>query len=180
MAASFSTPKPPPRDYFVPNFGADKDIIDAQSHIAQQESKHGTWTPVQDSNGAWTLPSAHAQLLQLQDDPICNSSGCTQYKHPKQKDDHPMDYYVADFGKDHDLSHNDASLNTAETMLGHKWKWTKATDDVKKDYFVPNFGMDKDIADSLKNLKGAVNTHGSWDLPKDDWYVQTDEKSDPI
>jgi len=65
MSASFATPKAPPRDYFVPNFGADKDIIDAQAHIAQQEAKHGVWTPVQDANGAWTLPTAHAQTKSL-------------------------------------------------------------------------------------------------------------------
>ena len=29
MSASFATQKPPPRDYFVPNFGIDKDIADA-------------------------------------------------------------------------------------------------------------------------------------------------------
>ena len=40
--------------------------------------------------------------------------------------------------------------------------------------------MDADIADSLKNMKSAVDTHGTWDLPKDDWFVQTEEKSDPI
>jgi hypothetical protein len=187
MSASFATPKPPPRDYFVPNFGADKDIMDAQSHIAQQEAKHGTWTPVQDSlTGAWTLPSAKDSkygLLQMEsqlgDDPICSSAGCSQYKHPKQKDDHKIDYFVPSYGKDHDRIHTDDSLNTAENMLGHKWNWKKDTSkDPPRDYFVPNFGMDKDIADSLGNLKQSVSKHGSWDLPKDDWFVQTE--SDPI
>ena len=161
--------------------------MDAQSHIAQQEAKHGTWTPVQDSlTGAWTLPSAKDSkygLLQMEsqlgDDPICSSAGCSQYKHPKQKDDHKIDYFVPSYGKDHDRIHTDASLNTAENMLGHKWNWKKDTSkDPPKDYFVPNFGMDKDIADSLGNLKQSVSKHGSWDLPKDDWYVQTE--SDPI
>lgn len=161
--------------------------MDAQSHIAQQEAKHGVWTPVQDSlTGAWTLPSAKDAkygLLQmetdLRDDPICSSAGCVQYKHPKEKPDHDIDYFVPSYGKDHDRIHTDASLNTAENMLGHKWNWVKDTSkDPPRDYFVPNFGMDKDIADSLGNLKQSTTKHGTWDLPKDDWFVQTE--SDPI
>ena len=119
------------------------------------------------------------QLLQLQDDPICSSAGCVQYKHPKEKPDHDVDYFVPNFGaKDSVLMHNDESLKYAEEKLGHHWNWSKAKDDVKKDYFVPNFGMDRDIADSLGNLKASQEKHGTWDLPKDDWFVQT--QSDPI
>jgi len=33
MVASFKAAKPPPRDYFVPNFGIDQDIKDAQANI---------------------------------------------------------------------------------------------------------------------------------------------------
>ena len=113
------------------------------------------------------------------DDPICSSAGCTQYKHPHEKPDHDVDYYVPNYGpKDVVLNHNDESLAYAEAKLGHKWNWSKTKDDVKKDYFVPNFGMDADIADSLKNMKGASDANGTWDLPKDDWFVQTE--SDPI
>jgi len=41
-------------------------------------------------------------LMQNKSDPIGDSTGITQYLHPK-KDDHPMDYPVANFGEDHDV-----------------------------------------------------------------------------
>ena len=47
-----------PKDYKVPNFGMDHDIIDTQKHIADEEKKHGKWTPVQDDNGKWEVPEA--------------------------------------------------------------------------------------------------------------------------
>ena len=59
--ASFDEPKAPPRDYFVPNFGKDSDIINAESSIASSEATIGTtWTPVADANGYWDVPQAFA------------------------------------------------------------------------------------------------------------------------
>ena len=55
--ASFDKPKTPERNYFVPNFGKDKDMIDAENSIASSEATLGkTWTPTQDSNGYWNVP----------------------------------------------------------------------------------------------------------------------------
>jgi hypothetical protein len=49
----------------------------------------------------------------VQSDPICNSAECSQYLHPKRKDDYPINYSVPDFGVDHDIrvtqSNNDAA-----------------------------------------------------------------------
>ena len=127
------------------------------------------------------LFSSETSALKIKSDPICSSAGCSQYKHPHEKEDHKVDYFVPNFGaKDSVLTHNDESLAYAEAKLNHHWNWSKSKDDVKKDYFVPNFGMDVDIADSLKNMKAAVATHGTWDLPKDDWFLQTEAHSDPI
>lgn len=41
MQASFAQPAAPPRDYFVPNFGVDKDVIATQKHIKQIEKREG-------------------------------------------------------------------------------------------------------------------------------------------
>ena len=49
-----------PKDYFVPNFGLDKDILATQSIIEKLEKKHGKWTPKQDDNGVWIVPSAES------------------------------------------------------------------------------------------------------------------------
>lgn len=34
---------PHPVDYSVPNFGVDRDVIETQKHITDQEAKHGAW-----------------------------------------------------------------------------------------------------------------------------------------
>ena len=67
---------------------------------------------------------------EAESDPICNSSGCTQYKHPAGPDGHPMDYVVPDFGQDHDINHSMTSEKAAEQIVGHKWdfKFTKPRD----------------------------------------------------
>jgi len=53
------------------------------------------------------LPHVDAEFKLLQtstkDDPICNSSGCTQYLFPKGPDDPPRDYPVPDFGIDQNI-----------------------------------------------------------------------------
>jgi len=57
---------------------------------------------------------AQTSLVQLQNDPICNSSGCTQYLHPDAKDQHPINYGVPDFGVDHDIKVSIANTEVAE------------------------------------------------------------------
>jgi len=122
LTASFKKPKGHPVDYYVPNFGLDHDILTAQKNIKDQEKKHGVWTPKQDDNGVWQVPTAAPnssytyRLLQLdsqidlQDDPICSSAGCTQYQHKKKKPEYPIDYPVPNFGGDHSIAATDESL----------------------------------------------------------------------
>jgi hypothetical protein len=91
LADDLGYTKDPPRNYFVPDFGVDSDIKDTQASIKQEENLIGPWNPTQDENGFWLAPSAPRTAAALQvesqinldSDPICNSSGCTQYKHPE-------------------------------------------------------------------------------------------------
>jgi len=173
-----------PKDYFIPNFGVDHDIIATQSNyrkaggkLAQTESipacnssthpgciaKANTNSPwkqkgdpiddvhnfpaptiVKTSEAAYVKPaktglalaesvpacnsSTHPgcksaitsapehltplwktdveledDIALIQSDPICNSSGCSQYLHPAKKDAHPINYGVPDFGVDRDM-----------------------------------------------------------------------------
>ena len=48
-----------PEDLRRPDFGLDRDVINTQKHIKDQEArlKH-KWTPKQDENGVWQVPSA--------------------------------------------------------------------------------------------------------------------------
>jgi len=42
-------------NYFVPNFGADKDIADSKVHTEAEEKRLGhVWTPEKDEDGEWT------------------------------------------------------------------------------------------------------------------------------
>ena len=59
LQANFKA-KPHPVDYFVPNLGIDKDIIDAKASIKSTEKKLGAWNPKQDKNGYWSVPEAAA------------------------------------------------------------------------------------------------------------------------
>jgi hypothetical protein len=111
-----------PRDYFVPHFGVDQDIKNVKNslEVTEKALKH-KWKPTQDANGYWNTPQAadnssygynqnqyinNSGLVQLESevesDPICASSGCTQYKHPEVAS-WPKNYPVPDFGQDHDV-----------------------------------------------------------------------------
>ena len=48
-----------PRNYVVPDFGADPEITYAKEGLkwAQQDLGH-VWTPTQDANGYWNVPEA--------------------------------------------------------------------------------------------------------------------------
>ena len=151
----------PPRDYPVANFGVDRDISDSLKHMSDQEAIHGTWTPVEDIQ---TLND-----LRMRSDPICDSSGCNQYLHPK-KETWPMNYFVPDFGIDHDIVDSQQHEKSAEVNIGHNWlmgthadirmmsdpicdssgcnqyKHPKVKDAYPVDYPVPDFGVDEDIA----------------------------------
>merc|ERR1711934_1040810 len=120
---NYVKPKDADEEYTVPNFGVDQDILDTQAAVAEQEKILGhAWEPVQDDNGYWHVPEAAAaisytysdtgawySLVQLDSDPICPSSGCQKSK-LKPKETHPMNYFVPNFGQEHEINHNFESL----------------------------------------------------------------------
>lgn len=113
-------------------------------------------------------------LVQLESDPICSSAGCE--KSPiKPKNTHPMDYFVPNFGRDHVIEQNHASLDWAENNLKHKWDYKKGEKGPPKDYFVPNFGVDQDIRDAQANIAREEKNLGHEWIPEQDdngnWLV---------
>ena len=143
------------------------------------------------------LLTEDAQALRITSDPICSSANpeCGKSK-PKS---HPTDYFVPNFGVDHNILDSQSNLRNAEKRFGHElyFGW-KPSDPPPKDYAVPNFGEDEDI----KNVKAQVAKqeaiHGPWVPVQDDngyWIVpeaadnksytysslvQLDHLSDPI
>jgi hypothetical protein len=107
-------------------------------------------------------------LLMMQDDPICASSGCDQYKHPEATEEPPRDYPVQDLGQDHEIRDTLASEEYAAKALNKQWAFktpqtaidfhNPATD---IDYnFKPEY--DQDIAGSLSNLAHAEGGRWTW------------------
>ena len=157
-------PKGPPKDYFVPDFGLEEDVVDTLAHIKKEEKrlKH-VWKPVQDENGVWIVPEAinnksytykNDALVQLDadvdSDPICSSAGCNGPKATKGEVTHPMNYFVPNFGRDKDINGTWASLDWAEQSLDHHWDPVLKKDQPKgppKDYKVPDFGLEEDDLD---------------------------------
>ena len=99
---------------------------------------------------------ATASAIRLTSDPICNSAGCTQYKHPDSKEaKYDMNYYVPSFGMDRDIQGSLENLHVAEGIVKHHWvgidKDKYANPAKKVDYnFAPR--LDGDIIDSQNNL----------------------------
>jgi len=75
------------------------------------------------------------------------------FKAPKP---HPQNYFVPNFGLDHDILAAQKSTKDAEKKFDHEFVASfKTPKGHPKDYFVPNFGLDHDIVTSQKNLKDA-------------------------
>merc|ERR1712178_256045 len=110
-------------DYnFAPKL--DGDVITTNKNLADSEKNLGHH---------WEL------AVQLDSDPICSSAGCTQYKHKKKGLGYKINYSVPNFGRDHDINDNFASIKLAEGMVGHQFqigtaaskeKWANPAKDV--------------------------------------------------
>lgn len=167
---------PYPMDYFVPNFGLDKDILDTQKHVADQEKQKGhTWTPTQDENGHWDVPEAHSNksytyaAVQKRSDPICSSAGCTQYKHKKKELGYPINYPVPNNGRDKDdVVTTEHSLEVAEGQTNHKWDFEfskdKPLNPAKKVLYDDKPALDSDVIHTRSHMKQAEGRLGAWTI----------------
>ena len=103
---------------------------------------------------------ATASAIRITSDPICNSAGCTQYKHPDSKEaKYDMNYFVPSFGMDRGIMDSLTNLGVAEKITGQKWNWDS---DKYKSYYkaadtMYNFApkLDGDIIDSQNNLQAT-------------------------
>ena len=107
-----------PKDYFVPNFGMDKEIAASLKHTADQEKrlKH-----------TWVIPKEDVQLSEDKASiPACTSFECktetaAPHKLQKDMDKHPKDYFVPNFGMDKEIAASLKHTADQEKRLGHKW-----------------------------------------------------------
>jgi len=111
----WKTPKSHPVDYKVPDFGLDKDIVDSLSNLKNTEEKLGTWT----------LPKEDVQLdadVSLEREPLLS------WKPKRAKSAHPIDYFVPNFGVDHDILATQRHIKKTEKRLKKKWNPKKDED----------------------------------------------------
>ena len=59
--------------------------------------------------------------IQMESDPICSSAGCSQYKQAEGPAPPPMDYFVPNFGMDHDVLASENNEKVASALVGHAW-----------------------------------------------------------
>lgn len=104
--------------------------------------------------------------VNMEREPLLAKNASPLLVHQNGDSKHPIDYFVPDFGIDHDIIGVKTSVEGAEKALQHKMKadWGQTKGD-NRGYFVPDFGQDRDITASLKNLSDQEALHGTWDLP---------------
>ena len=87
------------KDYFVPNFGVDHDVITTQNNLKNAETSLGhTWKLAQQEKQS--IPACNSYTF-----PKCVSEAETAAPEKLQADmdKHDKDYFVPNFGVDHDV-----------------------------------------------------------------------------
>jgi hypothetical protein len=153
-------PGPDAVDYKVANFGVDSDILTTRNSLSIAEKTRGkrlSMVQAADETFKNAIPD-YENALDVQigesSDPICSSSGCTQYTHKKTPRGYPIDYPVADHGPDPTIAGTANSIKVAEEMHSHKLvmgtpeskaKYHNVAKDTNYD-FAPK--LDKDVEDT--------------------------------
>ena len=109
----------------------------------------------------------NSSAIRIKSDPICNSSGCTEYLHPKVKpgSEWPVNYEVPNFGMDRDIQTSLQNIKVAEGIVGSRWTdWGSENNKLRfKNWAAEtkyNYDMklDGDMIDSQANLAAAEKT----------------------
>ena len=152
-------------DYFVPNFGVDKDVKSTQKHLAASEKKlnhtlFATFKKTDPHPTDYFVPNFgpdenDVKLTASNLEEAETELGHHLYQDWKPPGDpHPTDYFVPNFGVDQDIKDSQKDLKDAENKLGHKLyaDWKKPGPGPPKNYFVPDFGLDEDIVQTQANI----------------------------
>jgi hypothetical protein len=108
------------------------------------------------------------------------------YKSENGNTAHPLNYFVPDFGRDHDISSTYNSLKAAEGITKKEWIYKKPESDKnpdgssKTDYRIPDFGLEEDMKQSAASISQQEAIHGKWVPVQDDngvWIVPEAAKS---
>jgi len=163
-----------PINYFVPNFGVDREIKWSNDNLAEAEKKVG-----KKMTASFKKPPSHPMDYKVPDfgqdsdirvslgnlndaERALNHKWVLPTKAQIKAGEYPMNYPVPNFGQDKDIKTSFENLNQAEKQL--KRKWIVTPEMLKKkpptDYKVPNFGVDHDILETKFNLENAEKALG--------------------
>ena len=135
LNATFDPPKPPPRDYFVPNFGQDSDVKLTALDISEAEAQHDHKLTIPEKPKEiprdYFVPNfgqdkeilATKQHIAEQEKLLNHKWTGEELKQPKE---HPIDYFVPNFGMDHEIVYSLANTAGAEATLNHVWNVSDA------------------------------------------------------
>jgi len=181
-----------PKDYFVPNFGLDHDILNTGTDISVAEGmlSHKLDIDTSKKKGPpknYFVPDFgmdHDIATSIKNEKEASVNMNHKWVVPAKSEvppPPPTNYFVPNFGLDHDILNTATDIKVAEAQLGHQWQ----PDLSKKkgppqDYFVPNFGMDHDIADSLNHLNQQEKVHGNWQLPESMVQLDSNVEREPL
>ena len=77
---------------------------------------------------------------------------------------HPVDYFVPNFGVDHDVVNTHDHIRLAEYQLNHKWHWPAPPKaDGPPSYEIRD--IEPEMKDSLQHLSQQEKVYGEWILP---------------
>ena len=104
-------------------------------------------------------------LPQVESDPITSSLGFKEWNADKDAG-FPINYKVANFGRDQEIRQNFESLDWAQRNRKHNWvvkeRDLKPVAPVQYNYQAP---LDSDISDSLRHLNAMEKKYGTWKAP---------------
>lgn len=141
MSASWSKPSTPPRNYFVPNFGVDKDIKMTALNIAEAEAQHGV--PISTAEAPdfkkdyRVVNFGKDRELLASDESLSQAEGQIGQKFDAksldQPADYPLGYTVPNFGQDREIMTSLANTANTEAQLNHVWNVVQLNNEANSD-----------------------------------------------
>lgn len=182
-----TAPATHPINYPVPDFGVSHEIIYTDNNKKMAEAELGPIPMGDFKKTPWphTDTTVEFKLLQtgadINREPLlsANASELEVQQKPAYAD-HPVDYFVPDFGMSHEIAYTQNNIRNAEAELGHElntnWKQDKNALN-PRNYFVPDFGLDEDIIGVNDGLAWAQkdlshvwtptqDKNGYWNVPE--------------
>ena len=97
--------------------------------------------------------------MQLNREPLLATANPLLVHQKPAYSDHPVDYFVPDFGLAHETQYTLNNIKKTEKKLKHKLNFMNDKPDPKDEYpmnyKVANFGQDPEITTTLSNMRAA-------------------------